>query len=239
MLFGVNGQALTPRVASSSTLLPQSDRRAPRRDMPSASTPPALCPQQPPLAASRCTTSLEVTTRQNDCFLIGTGAGPSKSRPGALSRKSSRARIPSATSNRNNPFPARGQQAISHNQYPKFFIGIETEFLLQGRDANTDRGTLTGFLAAMTALYNAEVDSRYPRMGWQVADDDWWLRQKNFEYWILTEEENLILGEPGLKRLKCSYISHSLYAIARLPDSSSCLMYTWITCYIKLLTCYA
>lgn len=97
----------------------------------------------------------------------------------------------------------------SQRRGPVFYIGIESEFLIQGRCGETRRNNHTDFLVTMAALHNAKVGKQFARMETFYEDDDWCPGEKDFTYWILTEENKLQTWRMKLAGDKCESRSSS------------------------------
>ncbi len=91
--------------------------------------------------------------------------------------------------------------AIPYKLSHQFSIGIESEFLLQGKEEATRSKSLQEFLVRMAALHNQKVSKDFPRMETQFQDDDWWPGQIDYDYWLLTEEYDIAL--PPERPSKC------------------------------------
>jgi hypothetical protein len=96
------------------------------------------------------------------------------------------------------PLPLGRRRKIPQNRFPKFFLGIETEMLLQARDEHTHRKDIISFLSTMAALHNEKVRDSCPKMDAKGEDDDIWMGQSDCSWWILMEEEKLMSSEEKL-----------------------------------------
>lgn len=94
-----------------------------------------------------------------------------------------------------------GQGGKGIDQFPKFNIGIETEFLVESRGESMRRSNVVAFMIDMARLHNEKVEQQYPRMETIFEDDDWFPGENDFKYWVLANENDLL--PRGLISGKC------------------------------------
>lgn len=84
-------------------------------------------------------------------------------------------------------------------------LGIETEFILEGRDDNTRREKVFEFICVMAALHNETVNRQCPRMEAHVQyEGKVFQRPKSdFTTWVVEEEPSLIEYADNPGRCKC------------------------------------
>jgi hypothetical protein len=203
MLSDANSGKVTSRAATPPISFPSRNRQTQtvanggsRRRISNQQTPPSYHTQVRSLTASIAATR-QVGQRQINGNSIRAQAGESPSDPDKSDELppgtfGAPGRIPKI------PLPFRGRRKIPQNRFPKFFLGIETEMLLQARDEHTSRKDIISFLNTMAALHNEQVRDPSPKMDAKGEDDDIWMGQSDCSWWILMEEDKLISAEEKL-----------------------------------------
>ena len=195
----MNEKAATTGMSATASHLPhhggraENRARAPHPSVPSSPTAAGNLPMNRRAATSRSAIRREASPRAGGGRLLHTGTEALSSRANASSRQRSESHVTCSSSSENFRTSPTSRRGKGDKIFPKYFIGIETEFLLQGRDAYTHRGNLMDCVVGMARLYNKSVEARYPRMDTLFREDDEIPGQKLHKYWILTEEKDLKL----------------------------------------------
>jgi hypothetical protein len=142
-------------------------------------------------------------------------------------------RLAPVSSSNTDPSSSKDQGMNSRNQFPKYFIGIETEFLVQDpkkkefpladRHGERRRNRFRQFLTNLASLHNQNVPEQYPRMETEFEDDDWWPGQEDYAHWILTDEDDLLPFLPKINQCKFLFVDVPF----GLFDDSDCSCICW------------
>lgn len=224
LLPEVTGDALAPRlICTSSALLPnnrQAENPTHLRSLRNAHNACITLVQQHQriTTASRFTTGRatgRLATRGN----VRASSGPSLPDSDSSGRQASDRRQSILGSSNSNPLAER-KRLTRQTPYPKFFLGIETEFLLRGRDAVSQRSDIISFLTAMADRHNKTVQKPCAQMDAKGDDDDLWMGQLDCSWWIVMEEKKLMdmqeILTPNLCEYNCSFVILDFFMILEL-----------------------
>lgn len=173
---------------------------APQPRVPSSLTTTSDLPLNRRAATSRSAIRGEASPGASRGVLLHTRTEALSSRASASSQQRSESHLTHSSSSENIKTSSPSRRGKDDKTFPKYFIGIETEFLLQGRNAYTHRGNLIDCVVGMARLYNKSVEACYPRMDTYFKDDDEIPGRKLHKYWILTEEKDLKLRSEDRNR---------------------------------------
>ncbi|KAF7512358.1 hypothetical protein GJ744_001926 [Endocarpon pusillum] len=229
MLLNKSEKATTTGMSAIASHLPHHGRRtenragAPHPRVPSSLTTTSNLPLNRRAATSRSAIQGEASPGRG--VLLHTGTETLTSRASASSQQRSESHVTCSSSSENYRTSSPSRRGKDDKTFPRYFIGIETEFLLQGRNAYTHRGNLIDCVVGMARLYNKSVEACYPRMD-TYSDDDEIPGHNPHKYWILTEEKNLKLRPEDHNRW-CVEMKTPKIEVADTLDWASQVKRTW------------